>query len=92
MLTREVGESSYGLNFDSFYHLMLQFSHLDLDVDCMAQRSNTKCSRYFSRFPEEKSGTHLSLFWVRLCWQGVSPYSCGDALFFFLSHPRGVNI
>ena len=53
--SRWFDESSYGLNFDSFYHLTLQFSHLEFDVDCMAQRSNTKCSRFFSRFPEEKS-------------------------------------
>ena len=42
--SRWFDESSYGLNFDSFYFLVSQFSHLDLDVDCMAQR-----------FPEERS-------------------------------------
>ena len=47
--SRWFDESSYGLNFDSFYFLVSQFSHLDLDVDCMAQRSNKKCKEFFSR-------------------------------------------
>ena len=53
--SRLFDESTYGLNFDSFSVLLSFFGHLSLEVDCMAQERNKKCSRFFSCFPEEKS-------------------------------------
>ena len=48
-------KSSYGLDFDSFLCLVEFFRHLYLEVDCMAQASNNRCGRYFSRFPDPES-------------------------------------
>ena len=44
--------SSFSLDFNSFAALLEYFSHLHLDVDCMAEHWNRKCVSYFSRYPD----------------------------------------
>ena len=53
--SRLFDESSYGLNFDSFWFLASSFSNLNCEVDCMAEVTNKKCARFFSRFPESEA-------------------------------------
>ena len=52
--SRMFDQSSYSLNFESFY-AMLEFFKFDIDVDAMADYWNRKCSVYFSRFPDPHS-------------------------------------
>ena len=58
-------QSSFSLDFSSFGAILEFFSHLPLDVDCMAESWNRKCNIFFSRFPDPMS-SGINFFAQRL--------------------------